>query len=140
MRRSVWLLAAAISIGLKAPVAGAVLAQDGVPPRTTADLVALCGPQSDAAQAGEATAYCYGFAEGAVDIVLSYSAVGPQSHRPFCLPSPAPKVSQVLDDFIAWANNDAAILQKPAVVGLVGYLVKHFPCLNARTAPRGGNR
>ena len=140
MQRSVWLFAAGVSIGLWTTVAGAVVTQDGVPPRTTADLVALCTPQSDDPQAGAAIAYCYGFAEGAVDIVMSYSAAGPQSHRPFCLPSPAPKLSQVVGDFVAWANNDAAISQKPAVVGLARYLTEHFPCPNASAGSRGGKQ
>lgn len=137
MQRSVGLFGAGVSIVLWATTAGAVVTQDGVPPRTTADLVALCTPQSDDPQAGAAAAYCYGFAEGAVDIVLSYSAAGPQSHRPFCLPSPVPKLSQVVGDFVAWANNDAAVLQKPAVVGLASYLVEHYPCPDAS---RGGKR
>jgi hypothetical protein len=140
MKRSVWLFAAGLLMGLKIPVAGAVVTQDGVPPRTTADFVALCTPQSDDPQAGAATAYCYGFAEGAVEIVLSYSAAGPQSHRPFCLPSPVPRVSQVVGEFVAWANNDAAILQKPAAVALAGYLVEHFPCPNTSATSRGGKR
>lgn len=105
-----------------------------------------CGPRGSLHAAerrpasGAAIAYCYGFAEGAVDIVLSYSAAGPQSHRPFCLPSPAPKLSQVVGDFVAWANNDAAISQKPAVVGLARYLTEHFPCPNASAGSRGGKR
>jgi len=140
MKRSVWLFAAGLSIGLKASVGSAVVAQDGVPPKTTADLVTLCTPQGDDPQASVATAYCYGFAEGAVEVVLSYSAAGPQSHRPFCLPSPAPKMSSVVGDFVAWANNDAAVLQKPAVVGLAGYLVERFPCPNASATARGGKR
>jgi hypothetical protein len=140
MQRSVWLFAATISIGLKASVACAVVTHTAVPPTTTGDLVALCTPQSDDPNAAAATAYCYGFAEGAVDIVLSYSAAGPQSHRPFCLTSPTPKLGQVMSDFVAWANNDTAILQKPAVVGLVSYLTEHFPCPNASAAVHGGQR
>jgi hypothetical protein len=140
MRHSVGFFAAAVSVGLGVSAAGAAITPDGVPPRTTADLVALCSPQSDDPQAGAATAYCYGFAEGAVDIVLSYSAAGPQSRRPFCLPSPPPKLSDVVADFVNWANGDAASLQKPAVVGLASYLVEHFPCPHAGGTSRGGKR
>jgi hypothetical protein len=43
----------------------------------------------------------------------------------------------VVGDFVAWANNDAAISQKPAVVGLARYLMEHFPCPKASTALAG---
>lgn len=140
MRHSVCFFTAATFISLVAASAGAAVTPDGVPPRTTADLIALCAPQGDDPQAAAATAYCYGFAEGAVEIVLSYSAAGPESHRPFCLPSPTPKLGEVMGDFAAWANGDATNLQKPAVVGLITYLVDRFPCPYTGTTARGRKR
>ena len=140
MRHSVGFFAAAVSVSLGASAADAAITQEGVPPKTTADLVALCSPHSDDPQAGAATAYCYGFAEGAVDVVLSYSAAGPASRRPFCLPSPAPKLSLVVADFVNWANSNPASLQQPAVVGLANYLVEHFPCPYAGSTSRSGKR
>ena len=80
--------------------------------------------------------FCQGFAEGAVEIALSYSAAGPQSHRPFCLPAPPPTLDQAASDFATWANSDPARLQKPAAVGLITYLISRYPCPHEATTPR----
>src|SRR5262245_26490585 len=128
MRHNAWFVAVVILAGLRVTAAGAQSTEYKVPPTTTADLVALCTQRSNDPRADAAIAYCYGYAEGAVDIVLSYSAAGKQSQRPICLPSPAPALNQVMADFVAWAGKDPANLQKPATVGLVSYLVTRFPC------------
>jgi hypothetical protein len=119
---------AALSAGLVLPAARAAVTQDNFPPKTTADLVALCSAQKDDPLATAALNYCHGFAEGAVEIALSYSAVGPQSHRPFCLPSPAPSHDQAVSDFSTWANGDPKRLAQPAAVGLISFLIDHYPC------------
>jgi len=128
MQRKAWFFGVAILAGLATSAAHAQSTEYTVPPKTTADLVALCTQRSNDPRADAAIAYCYGFAEGAIDIVLSYAAVGKPSQRPICVPSPAPPLSQVMADFVAWAGKDSANLQKPAAVGLVSYLVTHFAC------------
>ena len=128
MQRKTWFVAAVILAGLRATAASAQSTEYKVPPTATADLVALCTQRSNDPQADAAIAYCYGYAEGAVDVVLSYGAVGKQSRRPICVPSPAPALNQVMADFVAWAGKDPTNLQKPATVGLVSYLVTRFPC------------
>jgi len=137
MRLGVLAAGAALSAGLLLPAARAAVTQDNFPPKTTADLVALCTAQKDDPLATAALNYCHGFAEGAVEIVLSYSAVGPQSHRPFCLPSPAPSHDQAVSDFAAWANADPKRLDQPAAVGLIGYLIDHYPCPHPAVAHHG---
>ena len=128
MQRKAWFVAAVILAGLRATAASAQSTEYKVPPTTTADLVALCTQRSNDPQADAAIAYCYGYAEGAVDIVLSYTAAGKQSQRPICVPSPAPALNQVMAEFVAWAGRDSANLQKPATAGLVSFLVTRFPC------------
>jgi len=137
MRLGVLAAGAALSAGLLLPAARAAVTQDNFPPKTTADLVALCTAQKDDPLATAALNYCHGFAEGAVEIALSYSAVGPQSHRPFFLPSPAPSHDQATSDFAAWANADPKRLDQPAAVGLVSYLIDHYPCPHPAAAHHG---
>ena len=134
MRLGVLAAGAALSAGLLFSAAHAAVTQDNFPPKTTADLVALCSAQKDDQLVTAAVNYCHGFAEGAVDIALSYSAVGPQAHRPFCLPSPAPTHDQAVADFAAWANGDPKRLDQPAVVGLIGFLIYRYPCPHAAAA------
>lgn len=98
------------------------------PPKSTADLVALCTAQQNDPLEAAAVNFCQGFAEGAVEIALSYSAVSPPSRRPFCLPTPPPSLDQAASDFASWAGSDPARLQQPAVVGLINYLIERYPC------------
>nr|WP_294524576.1 Rap1a/Tai family immunity protein [uncultured Rhodopila sp.] len=118
----------AMAYGLALSTANAAVTQDNFPPKTTADLVALCTAQQQDPLAAAALNFCQGFAEGAVEIALSYSAAGTQSHRPFCLPAPAPTLDQAASDFASWAGSDPSRLQKPAVVGLMTYLIDRYPC------------
>jgi hypothetical protein len=106
----------------------AAVTRDNFPPKSTADLVSLCTAQQSDPLVTAAVNYCQGFVEGAVEIALSYSAVGPQSHRPFCLPTPPPTLDQAAGDFASWASSDPTRLSQPAVVGLVKYLIDRYPC------------
>jgi hypothetical protein len=135
MRRRVLTVGAAMAYGLALSTANAVVTQDNFPPKTTADLVALCTAKQQDPLAVAAVNFCQGFAEGAVEIVLSYSAASPQSHRPFCLPAPAPSLDQAASDFASWAGSDPSRLQKPAAVGLITYLIDRYPCPHEATTP-----
>jgi hypothetical protein len=136
MRRRVLTIGAAMACGLALSTADAAVTQDNFPPKSTADLVALCTAQQQDPLATAAVNFCQGFAEGAVEIALSYSAAGPQSRRPFCLPAPPPSLDRAAGDFAAWANSDPGRLQKPAIVGLITYLIDRYPCPHEATTPR----
>jgi len=127
----------ALSLGLACSATHAAVMQGNAPPKSTADLLTLCAAQGNDPSYAAAVNYCQGFMEGAVEIALSYSAAGPRSHRPFCLPSPPPTLDQAANDFVAWANSDAARLGKPAVVGLISYLIDRFPCPHEVVGQRG---
>ncbi len=135
MRCRVLTVGAVVAYGVALSAANAGVAQDNFPPKTTADLVALCTAQQQDPLAPAALNFCQGFAEGAVEIVLSYSAAGPQSRRPFCLPAPAPTLDQAASDFASWAGSDPSRLQKPAAVGLITYLIDRYPCPHQVAAP-----
>ena len=140
MKLGVLAACAALSADLACSAAHAAVTQSNFPPRTTADLVALCSAQKTDPLYAAAVNYCQGFADGAVEVALSYSAVGPQSHRPFCLPSPPPTLDQATSDFASWANSDPARLDRPALVGLIGFLIDRYPCPHEVTAQRGKHR
>lgn len=126
-----------LSAVLAFSAASAAVTQDNFPAKSTGDLVALCTAAKDDPLATAALNYCQGFAEGAVEIALSYSAAGPQSRRPFCLPSPPPTLDQAAADFASWANSDPQRLQQQAIAGLVSYLIDRFPCPHPVAATRG---
>ena len=128
MRGRVLTAGAAMVAGLALSPAHAMVTRDNFPPKSTADLVALCTAQQNDPLEAAAVNFCQGFAEGAVEIALSYSAVSPPSRRPFCLPTPPPSLDQAASDFASWAGSDPARLQQPAVVGLINYLIERYPC------------
>ena len=133
MRLGVLAAGAALFSGLASSAASAAITQDNFPPKNTADLVALCSAQRSDPLFAAAINYCQGFVEGAVETALSYAAVGLQSHRPFCLPSPPPALDQAVSDFASWATSDPTRLDQPALVGLISYLIDRHPCHQAVT-------
>jgi Rap1a immunity proteins len=125
---SVALGAASLCAALLATAAQAAVTEGQVPPKTTADLIALCSAAKDDPMMTAAVNYCHGFVEGAVQVALSYEAVTRQSREPFCLPSPPPSHTDALAQFTSWANADPQRLTEPAVVGLLSFLTQQYPC------------
>jgi hypothetical protein len=114
--------------------AQAVVTEAQFPPKTTADLVALCSETRNDAMTAAALSYCHGYFEGAVEVALGYEAVSPPSHEPFCLPSPRPTNNEAVTRFVSWANADPRRLDEPALVGLLSYLTQQYPCLHPSVA------
>ena len=110
------------------PVARAAVTKDMVPPKSTAELIALCTATSDDPMMTAAVNYCQGFAEGVVEVALGYAAVTRKDRQPFCLPSPPPTQTEALAHFTSWANADPARLQTPASVGILEFLTQEYPC------------
>jgi hypothetical protein len=129
MRRSSLALCATVfSATVAATSAQAALTRDQFPPRTTGDLIALCSAGKDDPMMTAALNFCQGFAEGAVEMALSYEATGRQDRQPFCLPTPRPTHDQALAQLVAWANADPKRLEEPPVVGLIRFLIQQYPC------------
>jgi hypothetical protein len=118
---------------LCAPAARAAVTKDQFPPKTTADLIALCSASSDDPLMTAAVNFCQGFAEGVVEVALGYEAVTRKDREPFCLPHPAPTQTEALAQFTAWANAAPARLQSPPSVGILQFLTEQYPC--PRPAP-----
>jgi Rap1a immunity proteins len=108
--------------------AQAAVSRDQFPPRTTGDLVALCGAGKDDPLMTAAVNFCQGFAEGAVEVALGYESMARQNRKPFCLPTPGPSHNEALAQFAAWANAEPKRLDEPPGVGLIRFLVHQYPC------------
>jgi len=93
--------------------------------RDTADYVALCSmPQSDP-NYDSAIAFCHGFGVGAYHY---YHQSTQQTDRFVCPPNPAPKRSEVIAGFVAWAKTHPEIMKQPAVDSIFRYLGGTWPC------------
>jgi hypothetical protein len=110
-----------------APPSLAAVTESQFPPQTVSDLIAICTPATDDPLMATALGFCHGFAEGAV-IVEEAHAAQPGTRRLFCLPSPRPPRGSELASFVAWANEQPARLQMPAIDGIFIYLAGKYPC------------
>jgi hypothetical protein len=114
--------------GLACTKVQAAVSESDFPPKTTADLIALCSATKDDPLMTAALNYCHGFAEGAVQVALGYEAVTRPSRAPFCLPSPPPTHDEAMARFSAWAKADPTRMDEAAIVGLLSYLTETYPC------------
>ena len=116
-------LLAALLFALASPAFAAGPPQFQV--RDTADYVALCTtPPSDEHYAS-AIAFCHGFGVGAYHYY--HQATAPFD-RFVCPPNPAPKRSEVIAGFIAWAKTHPEVMKQPAVDSIFRYLGGLWPC------------
>jgi Rap1a immunity proteins len=125
-----------IAIGTTA--AAAAVSQSQFPPRSVADLIAICAPAKDDPALTAAVNFCQGYAEGAVDVEEAHEAQ-PGARKLFCLPTPRPPRGSELASFIAWANEQPARLDMPAIDGMFIYLAGKYPC-PAKSAAGGTSR
>jgi hypothetical protein len=107
--------------------------------QTVADLAAVCAPADGMAPIIrlEAIAYCQGYITAAAQYhaALSRPAAGRQPL--FCPPSPPPTVAQAALGFAAWAGQNPARAQEPALDGLPRFAQATYPC--PAPAPRRNN-
>ncbi len=133
MRPSRLLLAAAL-ITVTARAAPAALTQSDFPPTTVRNLIAICTPDQNDPMMTAAVGFCHGFAEGAVIVEEAHEAQR-GARKLFCLPTPRPPRGSELNSFIAWANEQPARLDMPAIDGIFIYLAGKYPC--PAEAPKG---
>ncbi len=125
MKFSAFALVALAAAG--APEARADVTASEFPPQTVAGLIAICTPAADDPLMATAEGFCHGFAEGAV-IVEEAHAAQRGARKLFCLPSPRPPRGTELTSFFAWAKEQPARLQMPAIDGIFIYLAGKYPC------------
>lgn len=126
MRLAILALGACLC-ALGTAAAAAALSESRLPPRTVADLIAICAPAKDDPLLTAAVNFCHGYAEGAVDVEEAHD-MQPGGRKLFCLPTPRPPRGSELASFIAWANERPARRDMPAIDGMFIYLARKYPC------------
>ena len=116
-------LAFAALLALTSPAFAAGAPQFQV--RDTADYVALCSMPPSDDNYTSAIAFCHGFGVGAYHY---YHQSTPQADRFVCPPNPAPKRSEVIAGFVAWAKTHPDTMKQPAVDSIFRYLSGTWPC------------
>jgi Rap1a immunity proteins len=108
-------------------MASAAVTEAQFPPHTVTDLIAICAPAQDDPLMATALGFCHGFAEGAVIVERAHETQS-GARKLFCLPTPRPPRGSELTSFIAWANEQPARLEMPAIDGIFIYLAGKYPC------------
>jgi len=117
-----------------AATAPAAVTESDFPPGTVRDLIAICAPEPSDPMMTAAVNFCHGFVEGAVIVEEAHEAQR-GARKLFCLPTPPPPRGSELTSFIAWANEEPARLNMPAIDGAFIYLAGRYPC-SAEAAQR----
>ena len=107
--------------------APAAVTESQFPPNTVRDLIAICSADKSDPLMTAAVNFCHGFAEGAVIVEEAHEAQK-GARKLFCLPAPPPPRGSELTTFIAWANEQPARLDMPAIDGMFIYLAGKYPC------------
>ena len=68
--------------------------------------------------------FCHGFAQGAVDVTLQQSG----DKKPFCFPSPPPRRTQTMAEFVSWVHAQPERQRLGSTQGLFQFLGERFPC------------
>lgn len=108
-------------------VAGPVMAADSASfqLRDAADLVRVCSVGADDPAYANAAGFCHGFLAGAFQY---YDATEPAATRFVCAPSPPSTRSEVMNDFVVWANAHPQYMKERAPDALFRYLTEAYPC------------
>jgi hypothetical protein len=91
---------------------------------TAKDLAELCGANPKESAADAKINFCHGFAQGAVDVAVQQAG----EKKLFCFPSPPPKRTQTLTEFVNWVRALPAHQSLGATQGLFQFLGERFPC------------
>jgi len=93
--------------------------------RSTEDLVAVCSTAPGAQDYATASAFCHGVLAGAYGYYDVATAAG---KRFVCAPDPAPKRSQVANEFVAWAKARPQYMSAHAIDTLFRFAAEKYPC------------
>jgi hypothetical protein len=106
----------------------AVAAPPGAPPvniitRTAGDLALVCSAKPVSASNVAMTNFCNGFAQG----VLQMERLTPGGSK-ICMPTPAPKRSATMAEFVTWVKADAARQKEGGGEGFIHFMTDRYPC------------
>jgi len=91
---------------------------------TAGELADACAANPKEAGADARINFCHGFAQGAITVQLRSAA----DKKPFCFPSPAPKRSETMADFVRWVRADSSRASLNSADGLFQFLGQRYPC------------
>src|SRR3954452_4092499 len=117
------LLASALLLGLSA--SAAVAAEPiNIRTNTASELADACATNPKEAGADAKINFCHGFAQGAITTRLRMGG----DKKPFCFPSPAPKRTETMGDFVRWVRADGSRAGLNSAEGLFQFLAQRYPC------------
>lgn len=94
-----------------------------------ADLVALCGVQSDDPVYAAALHFCHGFGVGMYRTIMQVQKSEFAGDPIICEPAGEPlSRNQYFERFVSWANTHADYEKEPAIDFFTRFLRDEFPC------------
>jgi Rap1a immunity proteins len=130
MRRSVWIIGLAVCLW---PLVSGAQPRSGVQPREeflvrhTQDYVRICTTSPSDPLYEAAMGFCHGYAVGAYHYYLAQTA-GPGAKPFVCPPEPTPSRSEMLNMFIAWAQQHREYTGERPVDSIFRFLTEKWPC------------
>ena len=116
-------LALALLLGLSA--SAAVAAEPiNIRTGTAGELAEACATNPKEPGADARINFCHGFAQGAITTRLRLGG----DKKPFCFPSPAPKRTETMGDFVRWVRAESSRASLNSVDGLFQFLAQRYPC------------
>jgi hypothetical protein len=91
--------------------------------RTAGDLAVACSAKPVSPSNAALLNFCNGFAQG----VVQTERLNPEGSK-ICLPTPAPKRSETMKEFVTWVMADAARKKEDASAGLIRFMSEQYPC------------
>ena len=116
-------LALALLLGLTAPAAFAA-EPINIRTSTAGELADACATNPKDPGADARINFCHGFAQGAITTQLRVAG----DKKPFCFPSPAPKRTETMNEFVRWVRGDSARASLNSAEGLFQFLGQRYPC------------
>jgi hypothetical protein len=92
--------------------------------KTAGELAEACATNPREPAADAKLNFCYGFAQGAIDVELQHAG----EKRPFCFPNPSPKRPTTMGEFVGWVRSMPDRREMPSTEALFRFLAERFPC------------
>jgi hypothetical protein len=94
--------------------------------RTPGDLALACSAKPVSPSNVALLNFCNGFGQG----VVQTERLGPGGSK-ICLPTPSPKRSVTMKEFVTWVTADAARQKEGASAGCIRFMSERYPCNTA---------
>src|SRR5215471_7507258 len=91
--------------------------------RTAGDLAVACSAKPVSPGNAALLNFCNGFAQGVVETERLNS-----EGSKICLPTPAPKRSATMKEFVTWVMADAARQKEGGSAGFIRFMSERYPC------------